>query len=148
MRPSNSTVNAPARTTSEFARYVAVGLFNTVSGYSLFALANWSFRGLAYSYMYAAAVSNLVAITFAFLAYKWFVFKTHGNYLAEWLKCLSVYGTSVIAGLICLPFLVALLRGHLTHPEAASYLAAAILTIFTMVFSFFAHKNISFRKRT
>jgi hypothetical protein len=35
----------------------------------------------------------------------------------------------------------------LHHPEQAPYLAAALLTVVTMVFSFFGHKNISFRPR-
>ena len=48
----------------QFARYVLVGGVNTVFGYGLFALLNWLFTGLvSYSYMYAAALANIVAIT-------------------------------------------------------------------------------------
>jgi putative flippase GtrA len=113
----------------------------------VFALFNWSMRGLGnYSYMYAAVAANFIAITVAFLGYKWFVFKTRGNYLIEWIRCFGVYGTSMVIGLVGLPILVALLRPHLRMPELASYIAAAIMTGVTMVFSFLGHKNVSFRR--
>jgi putative flippase GtrA len=131
----------------QFIRYLLVGGFNTAFGYSLFALLNWSFTSLgSYSYMYAAVLSNLIAITVAFLGYKWFVFKTRGNYLREWVRCLGVYGSSVAIGLVGLPILVTILRSHLQRPAQAPYLAAAILTVITVIFSFLGHKNISFQK--
>jgi hypothetical protein len=42
---------------------------------------------------------------------------------------------------------VPILRRQLHHPEQAPYLAAALFTVVTMVFSFLGHKNISFRPR-
>jgi putative flippase GtrA len=132
---------------SQFIRYLLVGGFNTVFGYSLFALLNWSFTGIgSFSYMYAAVLSNFIAITVAFLGYKWFVFRTRGNYLIEWVRCVGVYGSSMAIGLVGLPILVLVLRGHLQHRERAPYIAAAILTAITVIFSFFGHKNISFRQ--
>ncbi len=139
----NRTVHPTA---SQFSRYVAVGSFNTLFGYALFALLNFCFRHIGDgSYMYAAALANLVAITVAFLGYKWFVFRTRGNYLLEWLRCLSVYGTSALAGLICLPILVSVLRPRLPRPGATPYLAAAIVTALTVFTSFLGHKRFSFR---
>lgn len=132
----------------ELTRYLLVGGFNTVFGYGLFALLNWLFSGLgSWSYMYAAVVSNLIAITVAFLGYKWFVFRTRGNYLMEWIRCLGVYGSSMLIGLAGLAILTPILRRSLHHPERASYLAAAIMTVVTIVFSFLGHKNISFRQK-
>jgi putative flippase GtrA len=88
----------------QFLRYVLVGGFNTVFGYGLFALLNWLFKGLGpYSYMYAAVLANPIAITLNFLGYKWFVFRTHGNYMAEWFRCLGVCGSSMLIGLVGLP---------------------------------------------
>jgi putative flippase GtrA len=133
---------------SQFIRYLLVGGFNTAFGYSLFALLNWSFTGLGpFSYMYAAVLSNLIAITVAFLGYKWFVFRTRGNYLIEWVRCLGVYGTSIAIGLVGLPILVPILRGRSQHPERAPYFAAAILTGISVIFSYLGHKNISFRQK-
>jgi putative flippase GtrA len=132
----------------QFIRYLLVGGFNTAFGYSLFALLNWSFMSLgSYSYMYAAVLSNLIAITVAFLGYKWFVFRTRGNYLMEWVRCVGVYGSSMAIGLVGLPILVSILRSHSQHPERAPYIAAAILIVITVIFSFLGHKNISFRSQ-
>jgi putative flippase GtrA len=131
----------------QFVRYLLVGGFNTAFGYSLFALLNWSFTGLgSYSYMYAAVLANLIAITVAFLGYKWFVFHTRGNYILEWIRCVGVYGSSMVIGLAGLPVLVPILRTHMQRQERASYLAGAIMMIVTILFSFFGHKNISFRQ--
>ena len=41
------------------------------------------------------SLANLIAITVAFLGYKWFVFRTRGNYLVEWIRCFGVYGSSM-----------------------------------------------------
>jgi putative flippase GtrA len=137
----------PQKSLPQFIRYLLVGGFNTVFGYGVFALLNWLFTGLgSFSYMYAAILANLISITVAFLNYKWFVFRTRGNYLMEWIRCFSVYGTSALIGLAGLPILVPILRNHLHRPELASYIAAAIMTVVTVLFSFIGHRNFSFRQ--
>lgn len=118
-------------------RYLAVGGFNTVFGYGLFALLNWALKDIgAYAYMLASLLANLIAISVAFLGYKWFVFRTRGNYLAEWLRCVGVYSTTILITLIGLPILVPILRRHL-----------AIMAVVTVIGSFFGHKHVSFRQR-
>jgi putative flippase GtrA len=132
----------------QFVRYIVVGGFNTVFGYGVFALLNWAFRGLgSYSYMYAAVLANVIAISVAFLGYKWFVFRTRGNYLIEWIRCFGVYGGSALIGLVALPILVPILRHVLHRPEQAPYIAGALSTIMTVLSSFFGHKNFSFRQK-
>jgi putative flippase GtrA len=141
------------RTTSkdsatEFVRYLLVGGFNTVFGYGLFALLNWALTGLgSYGYLYAAMIANPISITVAFLGYKWFVFRTRGNYLAEWIRCVSVYGTTMLVGLTGLSILVPILRRVLAHPVQAPYIAAAVLTVVTVVGSFVGHRSFSFRRK-
>jgi putative flippase GtrA len=131
----------------QLARYIFVGGFNTISSYGVFALLNWSFRGLgSYNYMYAAVLANFIAISLAFLGYKWFVFRTRGNYLREWIRCFAVYGGSALIGLAALPILVPILRRTLHNPELATYMAAAIITVIGVLSSFLGHKNFSFRK--
>jgi len=131
----------------EVLRYLLVGGFNTVFGYGLFALLNWLFTGMGrYSYMYATFLASLISITVAFLGYKWFVFRTHGNYLAEWIRCLGVYGSTVLISLAGMPILVPLLQSALSHPERASYIAGAIMTGVSIIFGFFGHKKVSFRE--
>jgi putative flippase GtrA len=125
-----------------------VGGFNTVFGYGIFALLTWAFRGLGfYSYMFAAVLANLIAISVAFLGYKWFVFRTSGNYLIEYLRCFGVYGGSALIGLAGLPILVPILRRNLQEPEQAPYIAGAIMVVVTVIFSFFGHKRVSFKPK-
>jgi putative flippase GtrA len=132
----------------QLARYLLVGGFNTIFGYGVFALLNWSFTGLGtYSYMYAAVFGSIITITVAFLGYKWFVFRTRGNYLVEWIRCLGVYASSSLIGLAGLAILVPILRRGLHRPELAPYFAAAIMTVITVMVSFLGHKNISFRQK-
>jgi putative flippase GtrA len=132
----------------QFVRYILVGGFNTVFGYGLFALLNWLTRGLgSYNYLYAGVLANLIAISVAFLGYKWFVFRTRGNYLVEYIRCFGVYGSSALIGLAGLSILVPILRRMLHHPEEAPYIAAAMMMVVTMMISFLGHKNISFRPK-
>jgi hypothetical protein len=58
-----------------------------------------------------------------------------------------VYGSSALIGLAGLPILVLILRHTLHKPERAPYIAGAMLMIVTAVFSFFGHKNFSFRQK-
>lgn len=127
-------------------RYILVGGFNTVFGYGVFASLNWLFRGLGtYSYLYAAVLANVIVISVAFLGYKWFVFRTRGNYLVEYIRCFGVYGGSALISLAGLPILIPILRRSLHRPERAPYIAGALLTVITVLFSFLGHKKISFR---
>jgi hypothetical protein len=48
---------------------------------------------------FAFVVSTPIGITIAFLCYKHFVFRTHGNYLKEWLRCFAVYSVTFPMGL-------------------------------------------------
>ena len=133
----------------QLGRYLLVGIWNTAFGYGTFA----AFTALLYrygknSYLAAMVLSSLINITVAFLGYKWFVFKTKGNYLREWLRCLSVYSGSILISFIALPGLVFALRKWGGYDRGAPYLAGALLTGVTVIVSFFGHKHISFRQST
>jgi putative flippase GtrA len=152
----------------QFARYLLVGLWNTAFGYFTYAALTWVIsRHLAYGYLYAAVLSNFIAISVAFLGYKWFVFKTHGNYLREWMRCFVVYGAAALPGLLLLPAVVSALInfchispgarvGLAAHFQftaqylygtflTAPYIGGAILTTGTVILSFFGHKRITFK---
>lgn len=131
----------------QIGRYFLVGIWNTAFGYGTYA----AFTALLYrygnnSYLAAMVLSSLLNITVAFLGYKWFVFKTRGSYLKEWLRCLSVYSGSMLLSFVTLPGLVFALRNWFGYDRGAPYLAGAILTCVAVVVSFFGHKHISFRQ--
>jgi putative flippase GtrA len=154
----------------QFLRYLLVGGWNTVFGYLLYAAFTWILsRHLPHGYIYAAILSNFIAISVAFLGYKWFVFRTSGNYLREWLRCFVVYGTAALPTLLLLPVVVNLLiyifhvppgakAGYPSHLQfsvayfrstflTAPYVGGALLTALTIVLSFFGHRHFSFRQK-
>jgi len=126
-------------------RYLAVGACNTIFGYGSFALLTLILTPLfSYGYVIASLVANLFSITFAFLGYKWFVFKTHGNYLREWVRCLAVYAGGMILSAAALPFVVAFIRRQPGHDRSAPYIAGALVLVISIAISFFGHRHISF----
>jgi putative flippase GtrA len=130
---------------AQFSRYLLVGLWNTAVGYGSYAgFTVLLTPHIAHAYIVASVVANFLTITVAFLAYKWFVFKTKGNYLREWLRCVTVYGGAALLGTLLLPLLVFALR-HLTRFDAsAPYIAGAALLGLSAIISFLGHKNFSF----
>lgn len=99
---------------------------------------------MANGYIVASLIANVFSITFAFLGYKWFVFRTKGNYLKEWLRCLGVYSVSILFSAATLPLAVALIRRHGGSARTAPYLAGALVLSVSVAFSFFGHRRISF----
>ncbi len=133
----------------QFLRYVLVGICNTAFGYALFALFTFllSRRWPENGYIAAGLLSSVFSITVSFFGYKLFVFKTKGNYLREWVRCLAVYGSSIAIGLAILPCIVYLIRHSTAIDTKAPYIAAAVMTGFNTIYNFLGHKKFSFRER-
>jgi len=130
----------------QLGRYLLVGAWNTLFGYGTFALFTALLNPIvSHSYIWASLLSSLLNITIAFLGYKWFVFRTKGNYLREWLRCVAVYSGGIVFGLIALPVLVVLIRRNTRFFTQAPYIAGAFLTLFVVLYSFLGHKKFSFR---
>ncbi len=165
----------------QFFRYLCVGAFNTVLGYCAFAaclyLLNLALpqRFLSLTVVLASVVSNPLSITVAYFGYKFFVFRTRGNYLREWLKCFAVYGSAMIPGLLALSAITRLLQAMFHHHSTslhalltaieshlygrpltllqhvatgkamAGYIAGAIVIAFSTIYSFVGHKKVTFR---
>jgi putative flippase GtrA len=131
----------------QFFRYLLVGIWNTAFSYGLFAVLTAALDKIVpQSYMVASVISSLISITVSFLGYKWFVFKTKGNYVREWCRCLAVYSGSIVLGFALLPVLVFLIRHYSGYQRQAPYIAGALLPIITVGVGFFGHKHISFRQ--
>jgi putative flippase GtrA len=133
----------------QFGRYLVVGAWNTVFGYGAYAaLTALLTPKIPYAYVAASFLSSVLNITVAFLGYKWFVFKTKGNYLREWARCVMVYSGSITIGLVLLPVLVGVIRHATRYERSAPYIAGALLTGISVVFSFVGHRRFSFRTRS
>ncbi len=134
----------------QFLRYLVVGVWNTGFGYSTFVVLTLALRPSFphYGYILAGVLSSVLNITVAFFGYKFFIFKTKGNYLKEWLRCMAVYGSSIAIGTVLLPIAVFLVR-HLTPiDKGAPFAAAAVLSGFNVIYSFIGNKKFSFRNDT
>lgn len=130
----------------QFGRYLLVGLWNMVFGYACFAFFTALLdKVVPHSYLAGTVLSSVLNITVAFLGYKWFVFKTKGNCLREWCRCVGVYSGSIVLGLVLLPIIVFTIRHKFGYQKEAPYIAGALLTGITVILSFFGHKHISFR---
>ena len=131
----------------QFVRYLVTGLWNTLFGYGTFALFTLLLTPLGrQSYILAVVPSTMINITVSFLGYKWFVFKTKGNYLREWCRCVGVYSSSMALSMVLLPIVVFFIRHQFGYEKQAPYIAGAVLGIITVLFSFFGHKHFSFRQ--
>ena len=138
----------------QFFRYVGVGLWNTIFGYAVYAACVFFFSHLLpHKYLPLTAdiayiAGTPISITMAYFCYKFFVFKTEGNYLREWLRCFVVYGTGMIPVLLALPALTRAFQAiHHLPVSAAPLLAGAITTGFTTIYSFIGHRKFSFRPK-
>jgi putative flippase GtrA len=138
---------------AQFVRYVCVGVFNTVFGYCTFVIALTllnaaiSARFLYLTVVLASIVSNPINITVAYFGYKFFVFKTRGNYLMEWLKCFAVHGmlAAVETHLSGKP--LATLQHIATGKAMAGYIAGAVVIGASTIFSFVGHKKVTFKTK-
>jgi putative flippase GtrA len=131
----------------QLGRYLLTGAWNTLFGYGTFALFTALLAPMGrQSYILAVIPSTLINITVAFFGYKWFVFKTKGNYFREWSRCVAVYSTSIGLSMVLLPIFVFVIRHRFGYESQAPYIAGAVLGVITVIVSFFGHKHISFRQ--
>ena len=129
----------------QVVRYLIVGVWNTAFGYGLYAGFTYVLTGrIPFAYMVASVLANVIAISVAFIGYKWFVFKTEGNYLREYFRCYVVYGTAFLVTFALLPIVVGLLNWTLGPWKSVPYIAGAILTGGSVVVSFVGHRQFSF----
>jgi putative flippase GtrA len=130
----------------QFGRYLLVGTWNTAFGYGSFAFFTAVLSPMIpHSYILASVISSLLNISVSFFGYKWFVFKTKGNYLREWFRCVAVYSGGILFGVLILPILVTVVRRNTRFFVEAPYIAGALLTVFMALYSFLGHKKYSFR---
>ncbi|MBF0444618.1 MAG: GtrA family protein [Magnetococcales bacterium] len=122
----------------QFIRYLIGGAYNTLFGFLLFATVYYYFSDQVH-YIILAIISNIVAITNSFIVHRIFVFKSKGNILKEYLRVYVVYSASFILSLIMMALMVELLH---IHPV----LTQGVLIFVTVIFSYFGHKNYSFKK--
>ncbi len=119
-------------------RYLAIGGWNTLFGIGVYWLLVLLFGEDAY--LWLLIPGNVLAITNAFLCYKYIVFRTRGDGWREYFRCYVVYGVSMAFGALGMLLLVELCR---FRPVPANIL----LTFGTVVFSYIGHRFYSFGRK-
>ena len=117
-------------------RYLAVGGWNTVFGAFIYAALHY-FLNTRVHYLVLVIPATIIALTNAFLCYKYIVFHTRGNGWKEYFKCYLVYGWIALMNTGLLALLVKF--AHL-HPSIANCFCIITATLI----SYFSHKHFSF----
>jgi putative flippase GtrA len=119
-------------------RYLLVGGWNTVFGFGVFALLQLTLGGSVH-YEILLAVAQVLATLNAFAGYRLLVFQVTGTVLRDLARFSVVYAGAFAVNLVALPLLV--------EVGGVPVLAAqAVVVAGTVVASFFAHRNFSFRR--
>ena len=119
-------------------RYLVVGGFNTLVGYSL-GVGLYLALSPRLHILLIGVIANILAITVSFTTYKLLVFCTRGDWLAEYLRSYLVYGGTAVLGIMVLWLLVG--AWHVSI-----WLAQAIAIGLTVIVSYFGHARFTYRR--
>lgn len=122
-------------------RFLFAGGLNTLFGLAAFPVLMWSLPSLAIHYLIVLTIAQALSIIFAFATNKFIVFRTNGNYAAEFLKFCTFHAAYFIANLAALPFLVEICG---IPPIWAQFMFAGCV----IVTSYFWHSRITFQRRS
>lgn len=117
-------------------RFLVAGGWNTVFSYLVFSGLYYFFSATCH-YMVILTIATGLGVTNAYICHKFFVFRTEGNYLREYLRFYAVYSVQIIINYIALPILIKL--------GMSAYLAQGLIIGVTTIGTYFGHKHISFR---
>jgi len=139
--------------TIKFLKFILVGFWNTFFGTAVFSLLYYLF-GNVFHYIFLVIISNILAITNAYVFYKFFVFKSKGNYLKEYLKFYVVYGVVFGVSLLLFPVFMEIIFPLLEVKfsnftflfKYKPYLSQLCVTGFTMFISYFGHERFSYKR--
>lgn len=120
-------------------RYLAAGGVNTAFGYLATVALYYSMEAYLH-FIGIMILANIICISFSFITYKIFVFRTKGNWLAEYLRCYVVYGGGALLSIGGLWFLV----NAMNFPF---WFAQGFVMMIVVAASYLGHSKFSFARR-
>jgi putative flippase GtrA len=120
----------------EQVMYLAIGGWNTVFGYSVWALLQL-LLGEHLHYLVVVLIAWPIAVLNAYLGYRYLVFNSRGSILRELPRFSLVYLTTLVINLVLLPIALRVLPFNI-------YVIQALLTVVVVVGSYLGHKHFSF----
>ena len=128
------------------ARFVMVGIWNTIFGYMVFFILDTFFEDIFtkryFAYMSAMILGQIVATINAFIFHKYVTFKSEvkgKGIISEFFRFCLTYVVTFVLSLLFLPFIVEIL--HL-HPR----ISGAVVILICSVISYVGHSKFSFVK--
>jgi len=128
------------------AKFIIVGICNTIFGYGIFCLFDtlfaWLLSSRSAAYMCAMVLAQILAVINAYICHKYITFKSEAKgkaIIAEFFRFSTTYVVTFCLSLVLLPTLVEI--GHI-HPK----IAAAIIILICTVISYLGHSRFSFRQ--
>lgn len=122
-------------------RFLAAGFLNTLFGLAAFPFLMSTFVGAETHYLVVLTMAQMLSLCFSFLTSKFLVFKTAGNYIAEFWKFSTFHAMHFVANLAALPVLVEMLG----VPPVWGQFGFAVAVI---VSSYFWQSRITFQRRS
>ena len=123
-----------------FLRFLLIGGWNTLFGVGLYTVV-YRFYGEHVHYLLLTVPVQFLAITQAFLCYKFLVFRVRQTaWFAEYLRCFLIYGLSA---LLTTALLWLCVSGLNLSPILGNLAATAIVTLV----SFLGHQAFTFRRK-
>jgi putative flippase GtrA len=119
-------------------RYLLVGLFNTVFGYAFFVLLEIT-SGHVIPYMVVLLIAQVVSTFVAYVLYRYLVFKVRSRFWRDLVRFSLVYAGAFAVNLVLLPVMVSGFGWNVLVSQA-------LIVGGTVIASFFAHRNFSFRR--
>jgi len=122
--------------------FLLVGAINTVVGFVSFAAFHVTVGqlwGRPWGYLATLACAHVVSVLFAFVLYRFVVFRVRGHVLADLWRFETVYLSALALNFVLLPVLV-----EIAHLPVL--LAQALIMVVTSVMSWVGHKHYSFRR--
>jgi putative flippase GtrA len=121
-------------------RYLLIGGINTLFGYLVGVFTYKLFNSIL-GIIGVGLLANVLAISFSFVTYKLFVFKTKGFWVNEYLKSYLVYGLSALLASLLLWLFVDVV-------SLSIWLAQAMVIIGMTIISYIGHSKITFNRKS
>ena len=119
-------------------KFVIIGIINTIFGY-LIGILNYFVFYSKIGIIGVGALNNIIAITFSFTLFKFFVFKTvNNNWFLEYMRSYIVYGVQGLAGILILWACISIFNINI-------YFSQAISMLTTVFLSYMGHKKFTFK---
>jgi len=125
--------------------FLVVGAINTIAGFAIFIACSETVGhfvdhrfGKVAGALVTLGITHVLAVLFAFVMHRTFVFRVGGHVLRDLVRFWSVYLTAAGINFVALPVLVELGLDRIP--------AQAIIVASTKLLSYFGHRHFSFRR--